>query len=93
MNPPSQVKCPAASSAAIGGHRDAEVPADHLGDGADRHAFVGDRVQRRPRRGLLHGQAEQVRGVEPVHGGPAVGPVAEVAGDALVPGDADQGWP
>jgi hypothetical protein len=32
-----------------------------------------------------------VRGIEPVHGGPAVGPVADVAGDALVAGDADQG--
>ena len=74
-----------------GDHREVEMPADHLGDVADRHALVGDRVQRRSRRGLLQRQAEEARGIEPVHGGPAVGPVADVAGDALVAGDADQG--
>ena len=58
---------------------------------ADRHALVGDRVQHRSRRRLLQRQAEQARGVEAVHGGPAVGAVADVAGDALVAGDADQG--
>ena len=67
------------------------MPADHLGDVADRHALVGDRVQRRSRRCLLQREAEQARGVEAVHGRPAVGPVADVAGDALVAGDADQG--
>src|SRR5260221_433391 len=59
--------------------------------GGDGHALIGDRVQPRSRRGLFQRQAEQVRGVEPVHGGPAVGPVADVAGDARVAGDADQG--
>ena len=29
-----------------GDHRDVEVPADHLGDVTDRHAFVGDGMQR-----------------------------------------------
>ena len=32
-----------------------------------------------------------MRGVEAVYGGPALGAVADVAGDALVAGDADQG--
>jgi hypothetical protein len=32
-------------------------------------------------------QAEEVCGIEAVHGGPVVGPVADVARDALVAGD------
>jgi hypothetical protein len=48
-------------------------------------------VQHGSRRGLLQRQPEEVRGIEPVHGRPAAGAVAEVAGDALVAGDADQG--
>jgi hypothetical protein len=67
------------------------MPADRLGDGADRHALVRDPVQYRSRRSLLQRQAEEVRGIEPVNGGPAVGPIADVAGDALLAGDADQG--
>jgi len=46
------------------------------------------RPRRRPRAasippGLLQRQAEQVRGIEPVHRGPAVRAVAEVAGNPL----------
>src|ERR1035437_648399 len=67
------------------------MPPDYFGDVADRHALVGDRVQRRSCRGVLQRQAEEVRGIEAVHGGPAVGPVADEAGDALVAGDADNG--
>ena len=36
-----------------GHHGQGEMPADHLGDVADRHAFVGDRVQRRSRRRIF----------------------------------------
>ena len=74
-----------------GDHREVEVATDHLGDLADRHAFVGDPVQNRSGRGRLQRQAEEPRGIEPVHGGPAVGPVADVAGDALLACDVDQG--
>ena len=88
--PASHVKCSAASSGATETTGTSRMPADHLGDGADRHALVGDRVQRRSRRRRLQREAEQARGIEPVHGGPAVGPVADVAGDALVAGDVDQ---
>ena len=56
-----------------------------------RHALIGHPVQSRSRRGLLQGQAEKARRVEPVNGGPAVGPLGDVAGDALVTGDADKG--
>src|SRR5262245_17009528 len=45
-----------------------EVPADHLGDGADRHPLVGDGVQRRSRRRGFQRQAEQVRGIKAVDG-------------------------
>src|SRR6266849_4607805 len=43
-----------------GDHRDVEVSPDHVGDGADRHTLVRDRVQPRSRRCLLQSQAEQV---------------------------------
>ena len=68
-----------------GDHRDVEVSPDHLGDGADRHILVRDRVQPRSRRCLLQGQAEQVCRIEPVHGGPAAGAVADEARDSLGP--------
>src|ERR1700742_1593988 len=58
-----------------------EVPADHRGYVADRDTFVGDRVQHRPGGRLREGEAEEVCGIEPVHGGPTVRAVAEVAGD------------
>ena len=74
-----------------GGHRQVQVPADDRGDVAERHALVADRVQARACGRGLQGQPEQARGIEPVHGGPAVGPVAHVGGQALRAGDADQG--
>ena len=74
-----------------GDDRELEMPSDDLGDVADRHALLGDRVQRRSRRGLFEPETEEARRIEPVHGGPAVAAVADVAGDALLAGDADQG--
>ena len=73
------------------GHRQVQVLADDLGDVAERHALVADRVQPGARGRGLQGQPEQARGIEPVHRGPAVGPVAHVGGQALGAGDADQG--
>ncbi len=43
-----------------GSDRHVEMAPDQLGDLADRHALVGDRVQRRPRRSVL--QASRKRG-------------------------------
>ena len=79
--PASKPKCSPASSGATAtrGCRDAVRSPRRR---ADRHALVGDRVQCRPRRGALQRQPEQVRSIEPVHGGPSVGPAADVAGDA-----------
>jgi len=74
-----------------GDHRVIEVSPDHLGDGADRHTLVRDRVQPRSRRCLLQSQAEQVCHIEPVHDGPTAGAVADEARDSLVTGNADQG--
>ena len=65
------------------------MAADRLGDLTDGHALVGDCVEGRARRRVFQRAAEQARGVEAVHGRPAVGAVADVAGDALVAGDAD----
>jgi hypothetical protein len=61
-----------------------------FGDVPSGHTFVVDPVQSGSRWRLLQRQPEQVSGVENMHRGPAVGPVADVAGDAFVPGDADQ---
>ena len=69
-----------------GGGRDVQVPADHLRDGADRHALVGDGVEPRD----LQRQPEEVRGVQTVDGGSAARPVAQPARYALGPGDADE---
>ena len=91
MKPPSQVKCSAASSGAIDDDRELEVPSDDLRDVADRNALLGDRVQRRSRRGLFEPETEEARRIQPMHGGPAVAAVADVAGDALLAGDTDQG--
>ena len=89
--PARKPKCSLASLGRDGDHRDVEVPPDHLGDGADRHTLVRDRVQPRSRRCLLQGQAEQVCRIEPVHGGPTAGAVADEARDSLVTGNTDQG--
>ena len=42
------------------GHGDVQMPADHLGDLADGHALVGDRVQRRSRRNVVRVEAIEV---------------------------------
>ena len=68
----------------------AEAAADDLGDLPERDALVGDAVQPRARRGRLKREPVQPRGVQGVHGGPAVGPVADVAGHALGAGGRDQ---
>ena len=62
--------------------------ADRLRDRAHGHALLGDRVH--DRHAAFERQPEDARGVGAVHGGPAVGPVAHVAGDAPVARDGDQ---
>src|SRR3984885_15742850 len=66
------------------------MPADYLGDLARRHALVGDGVEHRAAGTLLQRQAVQSGGIQPVARGPAIGPLADVAGHALAPGDLDQ---
>ena len=73
-----------------GHHWQAKVPADHVGDLADRNALVADPIQPHAGDGRLHGQPEEVGGVEPVDGGPAVGAVTRVGRDALLARDVDQ---
>ncbi len=67
-----------------------QVPADGLGDLPDGHAFVADCVEYRPGGGLLDRQPVQARGVSHVDGGPAAGPVADIARDTLGPGRGDE---
>jgi hypothetical protein len=67
-----------------------QAPADGLGDVTERYALVTDSVQPRPGRRGFQRQPVQPGRVELVHGRPPAGPVADVAGDALVAGDPDQ---
>ena len=74
------------------GDGNAEVAADSGGDVADRDSLVIDRMQSRARGCGLQRQPKQASRVVPVHGGPAVGAVTGVRGDALLAGDVDQPW-
>ncbi|MFG1822052.1 hypothetical protein ACGFIJ_06170 [Microbispora bryophytorum] len=66
---------------AEGDHRHAEAAADDLGEGPQRYALLGGRVQDGTGLGRLQGLAVEPGGVEAVHGRPAVGAVACVGGD------------
>lgn len=66
--------------------RDVQVAPDDRGDVAERHPLVGDAVQTCSRGRIFERQPVQVRSVEGVHAGPAVGTVGEVAGLAGVTG-------
>jgi hypothetical protein len=74
-----------------GDDRQVEVTADRFGDGAGRHALFGNGVQHRAGRGVVHGETDEARTVESMHRRPPVAAIVDVAGDALVAGDADQG--
>jgi len=63
-----------------------EGAADGLRDVAGGYAVFRDGVQARAGRGLRQPKRDEARGIGPVHGGPPVGPVARVAGDALFAG-------
>src|SRR5689334_2315115 len=73
----------------IGGdrcHGEAEGAADGLRDVAGGYAVFRDGVQAGAGRGLRESQGDEARGIGPMHGGPPVGPVSRVAGDALFAG-------
>src|SRR2546426_1562742 len=77
----------------FGGLRDdrhVQASADDLRDLPGRHALVGNAEKRRSRRTLLERQPEEMRGIEPVHRGPPVAPVADVGRDALLARDLDE---
>jgi hypothetical protein len=71
---------------------DALTDDERAGSGcpARSHARAGYQGRSKGGWGLLRRQAEQVRGVQHVHGGPAAGPVADVTGHVRVAGDPDQ---
>lgn len=81
-----------------------EGSGDRLRDALERDAVFGHPVQHAARGGLLQGQAEQARRVEPMHRGPPVAAVADVgrhaglsrggdehADEAVIPGAVDGG--
>ena len=74
----------------LGDDRHLQAPADDLGDLSKRHALFGDRVITGSRRTLLKRQPVETGGIEPVHRGPAVEPVADIRRDALLAGQSDQ---
>src|ERR1039458_4455490 len=82
-------------SGLLGGNGDCgnvEMRGEDLGDLADRHALVADRVQHRPGRSELEREAEQTRGGVAVDRRPAVGAVADVGRGAFLARVADRGW-
>ena len=56
----------------------------------ERHALFGDGVERAAVRAALQRQPIDAGGVEPVHGRPAVVPVADIGGDAFLAREADE---
>ena len=70
-----------------GDNRDLEVTPDDLGDVADLDALLGHPVEGRSGGSLLEGEAEDVGGVEPVDGRPAVSTRRRRTRNTLVPGD------
>jgi hypothetical protein len=73
----------------VGGNRgdgQAEGPADGLSDVAGGYAFFRDGVQAGARRSLGEPESDEARSIGHVHGGPSVGPVSGVTGDALLAG-------
>jgi hypothetical protein len=63
---------------------------DRLGDRADGHAFFANGVGDGTRGSLLNREPEEARGVFHLDRRPSAGPVADVAGDALGPGQGDE---
>ena len=57
-----------------GGHREIQLLADDGGDVAKRDGLISYPMQPCPGGRFLHRQPEQVRGVQPVHGAPPIGP-------------------
>src|SRR4030088_1774575 len=72
------------------GHRHVEMPADDFGDLPDRNTLVTDAMQPSPGRPPLHRQSEQLSGVQSVHRGPSIGPIAGKRRDALAARDVDE---
>ena len=60
-----------------------QMPTDSLGDLTNGHALVADGVEHCAGGSLLDGQPVQARGILHMDSGPAAGPIADVAGDAL----------
>jgi hypothetical protein len=64
----------------------AEGAADGLRDVAGGYPVFRDGVQASAGRSLREPQSDEARGIGPVHGGPPVGPVPRVAGNAFLAG-------
>ncbi len=71
--------------------RHAQTSADDVCDVSGGHAFVGNRVKPGSRRTFLERQPEEMGGIQPVHRGPSVAPLAQVGRDALLARDANEG--
>ena len=74
----------------LGDDRNLQAPADCLSDLSKRHAFFCDRVITGSGGTLLKRQSIEMGGIEPVHRGPAVEPVADIGRDTLLAGNSDQ---
>src|ERR1700730_16516339 len=75
--------------ARLADNRYVQMPADDLGDLSSQYALVGHAVIRGCS-AFLKREPVKVSGIEPVHCGPAVEPVADICRDALFTCDGDQ---
>ena len=67
-----------------------QLSADDLCKLAKRHALLGHRVISGAGGTVLQRELNDPRGIDPVHGRPTVPCVADVGGNALLAGNADQ---
>src|SRR5437016_2660063 len=74
----------------FGDDRYVQAAADCLSDLSQRHAFFGDRVIAGSRGTLLQHESVEMGRIEPVHGGPAVEPVADKRRDTFLASKSDQ---
>src|SRR5216684_74954 len=74
----------------FGDDRHAQASADDVRDVSGGHALVGNPVKPGSRRTLLERQPKEMGGIEPVHRGPSVTPLARVRRDALLSRDANK---
>ncbi len=74
----------------IADDRQVQAAPDHGGDVSEGHALLGDRVIAAPAGAVFEREPIDTRGVEPMHGGPAVKAFADIGRDTLLARHGDE---